>query len=55
VWTGQEPDYDSPINRGSHWLKAAVRDDVLSDRRLALPESWSDGQWKAALVGSGHR
>ena len=31
VWIGQEPDYDSPINRGSHCCKgAAVRDDVLS-------------------------
>ena len=29
VWIGQEPDYDSPINRGSHCCKgAAVRDDV---------------------------
>jgi len=34
-WIGQEPDYDSPINRGSHCCKgAAVRDDVLSERRL---------------------
>src|SRR6202023_4223695 len=31
VWLGQEPDYDSPINRGSHCCKgAAVRDDVFS-------------------------
>jgi formate dehydrogenase major subunit len=31
VWIGQEPDYDSPINRGSHCCKgAAVRDDVPS-------------------------
>jgi len=29
VWIGQEPDYDSPINRGSHCCKgAAVRDDA---------------------------
>src|SRR5882757_1835617 len=29
VWIGQEPDFDSPINRGSHCCKgAAVRDDV---------------------------
>ena len=37
VWTGQEPGWDSPINRGSHCCKgAAVRDDVLSERRLWL-------------------
>jgi len=39
VWIGQEPDYDSPINRGSHCCKgAAVRDDVLSERRFALSD-----------------
>jgi formate dehydrogenase major subunit len=47
VWIGQEPDYDSPINRGSHCCKgAAVRDDVLSDRRLRYPHKLVDGQWK---------
>jgi formate dehydrogenase major subunit len=47
VWIGQEPDYDSPINRGSHCCKgAAVRDDVLSDRRLRYPQKLLDGQWK---------
>jgi formate dehydrogenase major subunit len=47
VWIGQEPDYDSPINRGSHCCKgAAVRDDVLSDRRLRYPQQLVDGQWK---------
>src|SRR5712672_3243977 len=47
VWIGQEPDYDSPINRGSHCCKgAAVRDDVLSDRRLRYPQKLVDGQWK---------
>jgi formate dehydrogenase major subunit len=35
VWIGQEPGWDSPINRGSHCAKgAAVRDDVSSERRL---------------------
>ena len=35
VWIGQEPVWDSPINRGSHCCKgAAVRDDVLNERRL---------------------
>jgi formate dehydrogenase major subunit len=46
VWTGQEPDYDSPINRGSHCCKgAAVRDDVVGDRRLRYPMKLIDGQW----------
>jgi formate dehydrogenase major subunit len=46
VWTGQEPDFDSPINRGSHCCKgAAVRDDVVGDRRLRYPMKLVDGQW----------
>ena len=46
VWIGQEPDFDSPINRGSHCCKgAAVRDDVLGDRRLRYPVKLVDGQW----------
>jgi formate dehydrogenase major subunit len=46
VWIGQEPDYDSPINRGSHCCKgAAVRDDVLSERRLRYPMKLVNGQW----------
>ncbi len=46
VWIGQEPDYDSPINRGSHCCKgAAVRDDVLSERRLRYPVKLVSGQW----------
>jgi formate dehydrogenase major subunit len=46
VWTGQEPDYDSPINRESHCCKgAAVRDDVLSERRLRYPLKLVGGQW----------
>ena len=46
VWIGQEPGWDSPINRGSHCCKgAAVRDDVLSDRRLRYPMKLINGQW----------
>src|SRR5437868_13278417 len=46
VWIGQEPVYDSPINRGSHCAKgAAVRDDVLSGRRLRYPVKLVDGRW----------
>ena len=46
VWTGQEPGWDSPINRGSHCCKgAAVRDDVLSERRLRYPTKLVNGKW----------
>jgi formate dehydrogenase major subunit len=46
VWIGQEPDWDSPINRGSHCCKgAAVRDDVLNDRRLRYPMKLVGGRW----------
>jgi formate dehydrogenase major subunit len=46
VWTGQEPDWDSPINRGSHCCKgAAVRDDVHSERRLRYPVKLVNGNW----------
>jgi len=46
VWIGQEPDFDSPINRGSHCCKgAAVRDDVVGERRLRYPVKLIDGQW----------
>jgi formate dehydrogenase major subunit len=46
VWTGQEPGWDSPINRGSHCCKgAAVRDDVLTERRLRYPLKLVDGKW----------
>ncbi len=46
LWIGQEPGWDSPINRGSHCAKgAAVRDDVLSERRLRYPVKLVDGRW----------
>src|SRR3954470_3308881 len=46
VWTGQEPGWDSPINRGSHCCKgAAVRDDVSSERRLRYPMKLVNGAW----------
>src|SRR5690606_7781648 len=39
VWTGQEPSWDSPFNRGSHCAKgASVRELVHSDRRLKYPD-----------------
>ena len=35
VWVGQEPSWDSPINRGTHCAKgASVRELVHGDRRL---------------------
>jgi formate dehydrogenase major subunit len=47
VWIGQEPGWDSPINRGSHCAKgAAVRELVHGDRRLKYPIKMENGQWK---------
>jgi formate dehydrogenase major subunit len=47
VWTGQEPDFDSPINLGSHCPKgASVREYGLGARRLRYPMKLVDGQWK---------
>jgi formate dehydrogenase major subunit len=46
VWIGQEPSWDSPINRGSHCAKgASVRELVSGDRRLKYPLKLVDGQW----------
>ncbi len=47
VWIGQEPGWESPINRGSHCAKgAAVRELVHGDRRLKYPMKLENGQWK---------
>jgi formate dehydrogenase major subunit len=46
VWIGQEPSWDSPINRGSHCAKgASVRELVHGDRRLKYPLKLVNGQW----------
>src|SRR5207237_946935 len=46
VWIGQEPGWDSPINRGSHCAKgASVRELVHGDRRLKYPMKLANGQW----------
>jgi formate dehydrogenase major subunit len=46
VWIGQEPSWDSPINRGSHCAKgAAVRELVSGERRLKYPMKLVNGQW----------
>ena len=47
VWVGQEPGWDSPINRGSHCAKgAATREIVHGDRRLRYPLKMVNGQWQ---------
>jgi formate dehydrogenase major subunit len=46
VWIGQEPAWESPINRGSHCAKgAAAREVVLGDRRLKYPMKLLNGSW----------
>ena len=46
VWIGQEPSWDSPINRGSHCAKgAAVRELVSGERRLKYPMKLANGEW----------
>ena len=52
VWIGQEPSWDSPINRGSHCAKgASVRELVHSDRRLKYPMKLANGQWTRVSNG----
>ncbi|MFZ5690170.1 MAG: formate dehydrogenase subunit alpha [Pseudomonadota bacterium] len=47
VWVGQEPGWESPINRGSHCAKgASVRELVHGDRRLKYPMKLVNGQWQ---------
>jgi formate dehydrogenase major subunit len=47
VWIGQEPSWDSPINRGSHCAKgASVRELVMGERRLKYPMKLVDGKWQ---------
>jgi formate dehydrogenase major subunit len=46
VWVGQEPAWDSPINRGTHCAKgASVRELVHGDRRLKYPMKKQGGEW----------
>src|SRR5690349_17782483 len=46
VWVGQEPAWESPINRGSHCAKgASVRELVSGERRLKYPLKLANGQW----------
>jgi formate dehydrogenase major subunit len=47
VWVGQEPSWESPINRGTHCAKgAAVRELVHGDRRLKYPMKLVAGEWR---------
>ena len=47
VWVGQEPAWDSPINRGTHCAKgASVRELVHGDRRIKYPMKLVNGQWQ---------
>ncbi|MBY0338620.1 MAG: formate dehydrogenase subunit alpha [Acetobacteraceae bacterium] len=47
VWVGQEPSWESPINRGTHCAKgASVRELVHGDRRLKFPMKLVNGQWQ---------
>lgn len=47
VWTGQEPAFDHPINRGAHCAKgAALRYHGHSTRRLKYPMKLVNGQWQ---------
>ena len=47
VWTGQEPDFDSPLNLGSHCTKgASVRAHGFGRRRLKYPMKLVNGSWQ---------
>ncbi|MFT5113543.1 MAG: formate dehydrogenase major subunit [Parasphingorhabdus sp.] len=47
VWTGQEPAFDHPFNRGAHCAKgAAVREHGHGERRLKYPTKLVDGKWQ---------
>lgn len=52
VWTGQEPDFDSPFNLGSHCAKgASVREHGHGERRLKYPMKLVGGKWKRMSWG----
>ena len=47
VWTGQEPAFDHPFNRGAHCAKgASVREHGHGERRLKYPTKLVDGKWQ---------
>ncbi|MEJ2602685.1 MAG: molybdopterin-dependent oxidoreductase, partial [Gammaproteobacteria bacterium] len=52
VWTGQEPDFDSPFNLGAHCAKgASVREHGHGERRLKYPMKLEGGKWKRVSWG----
>ena len=47
IWTGQEPDFDSPFNLGAHCSKgASLRAYGSGERRLKYPLKLVNGKWK---------
>lgn len=47
VWTGQEPAFDHPFNRGAHCAKgASIREHGHGERRLKYPTKLVNGKWK---------
>ena len=47
VWTGQEPAFDHPFNRGAHCAKgASVREHGHGERRLKYPTKLVNGEWQ---------
>ena len=47
VWTGQEPDFGSPFNLGSHCAKgASVREHGHGEKRVKYPMKLVGGKWK---------
>ncbi|TKB56167.1 formate dehydrogenase subunit alpha [Ferrimonas aestuarii] len=47
VWTGQEPAFDHPFNRGGHCAKgAALREHGHSKLRVKYPMKMEGGKWK---------
>ncbi len=46
VWTGQEPAFDHPFNKGAHCAKgAAIREHGHGERRLKYPTKLVNGKW----------
>ncbi|MCP4286801.1 MAG: formate dehydrogenase subunit alpha [Gammaproteobacteria bacterium] len=47
VWTGQEPAFDHPFNKGGYCAKgAAIREHGHGERRLKYPTKLVNGKWK---------
>ena len=47
VWTGQEPDFESPFNLGAHCSKgASVREHGIGEHRLRYPMKLVGGKWQ---------